>query len=67
MAKNNKVKSVLRNFAIIQVFSFQDNLKYLDPSYKMDLDLWDCFGSRSILMRWVLVFGIVLEGNNCVL
>ena len=25
-------------------FSFQNNLKNLDPSYKMDLDLWDCLG-----------------------
>ena len=23
-------------------FPFQNNLKDLDPSYKMDLDLWDC-------------------------
>ena len=25
-------------------FPFQNNPKYLDPSYKMDLDIWDCFG-----------------------
>ena len=25
------------------VFPFQNNYKDLDPSYKMDLDLWDCF------------------------
>ena len=25
-------------------FSFQNNPKNLDPSYKMDLDLLDCFG-----------------------
>ena len=25
-------------------FSFQNNPKILDPSYKMDLDLWDCLG-----------------------
>ena len=24
-------------------FSSQNNPKYLDPSYKMDLDFWDCF------------------------
>ena len=24
--------------------SFQNNAKNLDPSYKMDLDLWDCLG-----------------------
>ena len=26
------------------VFSFQNNPKNLDPSYKMDLGLWDCLG-----------------------
>ena len=26
------------------VFSFQNNPKDLDPSCKMDLDLWDCLG-----------------------
>ena len=25
-------------------FSFQNNPKNLDPSYQMDLDLWDCLG-----------------------
>ena len=25
-------------------FSFQNIPKLLDPSYKMDLDLWDCLG-----------------------
>ena len=25
-----------------EFFSFQNNPKILDPSYKMDLDLWDC-------------------------
>ena len=30
-------------------FSFQNNTKNLDPSYKMDLDLWDCLG-RVILV-----------------
>ena len=31
-------------FAIIRVLPFLNNLKDLDPSYKMDLDFWDCFG-----------------------
>ena len=26
------------------VYSFQNNRKNLDPSYKMDLDLCDCLG-----------------------
>ena len=25
------------------LFPSKNNLKNLDPSYKMDLDLWDCF------------------------
>ena len=25
-------------------FSFQNNSKNLDPSYKMNLDFWDCLG-----------------------
>ena len=37
-------KSVLFNSAIIQVLPFLNNHKDLDPSYKMDLDLWDYFG-----------------------
>ena len=41
-------KSVLCNFAIIQVLPFQNNLKDLDPSYKTDLDLWDCFGRKKV-------------------
>ena len=28
------------------IFPFQDNLKDVDPSYKMDLDLGDCFGKE---------------------
>ena len=27
-----------------EIFSFQNYPKNLDPSYKMVLDLWDCFG-----------------------
>ena len=29
-------------------FSFQNNPKDLDPSYKTDLDLWDCLGMGKI-------------------
>ena len=35
-------------FAIIQVLPVQNNLKDLDPSYKMDLDLLDCFGRKTL-------------------
>ena len=41
--------SVLLNFAIIQVLSFLNNPNDLDPSYKMDLDFWDCFGRKKNL------------------
>ena len=28
----------------MEFFSFLNTLKNLDPSYKMDLVLWDCYG-----------------------
>ena len=31
-----------------EFFSFQNIPKDLDPSCKMDLDLWDCFGRVKI-------------------
>ena len=31
-----------RDSPIPYFFSFQNNPKTLDPSYKMDLDFWDC-------------------------
>ena len=40
------IKSVLFNFAVIQVLPFLNNPKHLDPSYKLDLDFWDCFGRK---------------------
>ena len=35
----------------MEIFSFQNNPKDLDPSYKMDLDLWDCLGKVNILQQ----------------
>ena len=32
-------------------FSFQNNLKNLDPSYKLDLDLWDCLGRVKLIFN----------------
>ena len=32
------------------VFSFQNNPKDLDPSYKMDLDLWDRLGRVKLIL-----------------
>ena len=40
------IKSVLFNFAVIRVLPFLNNPKDLDPSYKTDLDFWDCFGRK---------------------
>ena len=40
------IKSVLCNFAVIRVLPFLNNPKDLDPSNKMDLDFWDCFGRK---------------------
>ena len=34
------------NLAIIRVLPFLNNPKDLGPSYKMDLDSWDCFGRK---------------------
>ena len=31
-------------------FSFQNNSKDLDPSYKMDLDLLDCLGRVELVL-----------------
>ena len=43
-------KSVQRNLAIIQGLTFLNNPKDLDPSYKMDLDFWDCFGRKKLCL-----------------
>ena len=31
-------------------FPFQNNPKNLDPSYEMDLDLWDCLGTVKLVV-----------------
>ena len=41
-------KLVLWNFAIIPILPFLNNSKDLDPSFKMDLDLWDCFERKKL-------------------
>ena len=38
-----RISSVIRQVFFF-LFLFQNNAKNLDPSYKMDLDLWDCSG-----------------------
>ena len=39
------ISSVIR-----QSFSFQNNPQNLDPTYKLDLDLWDCLGSVKLVL-----------------
>ena len=34
----------------MEFFSFQNNPKDLDPSCKMDLDLWDCLGRVNLVL-----------------
>ena len=42
-------KSVLRNFAIIQILPFLNSPKDLDLSYKMDLVFWGLFWKEKTL------------------
>ena len=37
--------------ATSQRFSFQNKPKNLDPSYKMDLDLWDCLERVKLILK----------------
>ena len=61
----------LCNFVIIQVLPFLNNPKNLDPSYKMDLDFWDCFGRDKKTLSYnqrntvhVLAFMIILKRKH---
>ena len=49
MTSNLITKSVLWNFATIQILPFLNNPKDLDPSYKMDLNFWDWERKKSVL------------------
>ena len=35
----------------MEFFSFQNNPKEVDPSYKMDLDLLDCLGRVKLVLK----------------
>ena len=37
-------------YKTVRVFFFPNNHKNLDPSYKMDLDLWDCLGKVNLIL-----------------
>ena len=52
-AENYHISSVMSFF-----FFLLNNPKNLDPSYKMDLDLWDCLG-RVKLVLWQNFIGLV--------
>ena len=41
-----RISSLIR-----QCFSFQNNHKNLDPSYKRDLDLWDCLERVKLVLQ----------------
>ena len=48
------LKIVLRNHGYSdtkEIFSFEINLKDLDPFYKIDLDLMDCFKRKTLYFR----------------
>ena len=50
----------------MEFISFQNNPKNLDPSYKMDLDLWDCLGRVKLVLyqnfiELILWFGDILD------
>ena len=49
---------------MIQVLPFQNNPKDLDPSYKIDLDFWDCFGGKKISLSYK---GANIVKLNCVI
>ena len=52
----------------IEFFSFQNNPKNLDPTYKMDLNLRDCLGRVKLTLQQnftalILLFVVILEGG----
>ena len=47
-------------------FPFQNKPKYLDPSYKMDLDFRDCLGKAKLVLKQnfiglISLFVVILE------
>ena len=49
MTTNNYINPI-KSFAVTQDLPFLNNPKDLDPSYKMDLDFWDCLGKKKKLL-----------------
>ena len=58
--------AIFLRFYKTEIFSFQYNPKNLDPSYKMDLDLWDCLGRVKLVLGQnfiglIKLFVVILE------
>ena len=47
---NYRISSVIR-----PSYFFQNNAKDLDHSYKTDLDLWDCLGRVTLLLKHTFI------------
>ena len=52
-----------------EFFSFQNNPRDLDPSCKMDLDLWDCLGRVKLVLLQnfiglIKLFEVIVEGQK---
>ena len=43
-----------------EFFPSKNNSKNLDPSYKMDLDLWDCLGRVKLVLQKNFI-GLILS------
>ena len=50
------------------ILPFINNPKDLDPSYKTDLDLWDCFGRKKLCLIteeiWYFIRNHIVEIRN---
>ena len=56
-----------------EFFPFQNNPKDRDPSYEMDLDLWDCLGRVKLVLQQnfiglIQLFIVILDrGKPCLI
>ena len=57
----------LLSFALIQVLPFLNNPKDVDPSYKMDLEFWDCFGRKKLCLitNEIWYISVYKSGHIC--
>ena len=52
-----------------RIFSIQNNPKNLNPSYKMDLNFWDCLGRVKLILYQkyiglIQLFEVIVERGN---